>query len=78
MICVELAASILQAVDPWMEENWGYTSNRYLDAFFYRIQHWCQIQMSLSNMPEGCFVDLPFCHDILVTPFFRFCIRPAV
>ena len=69
MACVELAAKILEAVDPWMEDNWGCTSKRHLDAFFFRIQHWCQRQILLSHMPEGCFVDLPFCYDILVTSF---------
>ena len=78
MIWVELAANILLAVDPWMERNWGYNSKRHLDAFFFRIQHWCHRQVLLSNMPEGRFVDLLFCDDILVTPFFRFCIRLKV
>ena len=73
MTCIEIAAKILEAVDPWMEHNWGYTSSRHLDAYYFRMQHWCERQIFWSNMPEGCFVDLPFCHDILVISFIRLC-----
>lgn len=69
MVCIELAASILQCVDPWMNDNWGYTSHRHLDSYYFRIQHWCKRQIFLSQMYEGCYVDVPFCYDILVSPF---------
>ena len=72
MVCVELAANTLQYVDPWMNDNWGYASNRYLDGYYFRIQHWCKRQIFVSKMPEGYYVDVPFCYDVLVSPLSNF------
>ena len=69
---IEVAANILQAVEPWMEMNWGYTSWRYLDNYYHRMQQWCQRQI---KTPAGRFVDVEFPYDILVSPFCGHCVK---
>lgn len=65
--CIEVAAEILLAVDPWMQENWGYTSRRYLDAYYMRIRSYCAHQIALSMTPEGRWLDLAFHRDVMVS-----------
>ncbi|KAL3130318.1 hypothetical protein ABBQ38_008150 [Trebouxia sp. C0009 RCD-2024] len=64
---IEVAAELLLAVDPWMEQSWGYTSRRYLDAYYLRLQRYCTQQIALSMTPEGRFIDYPFFMDIMET-----------
>ncbi|KAL3147801.1 hypothetical protein ABBQ32_002529 [Trebouxia sp. C0010 RCD-2024] len=64
---IEVAAELLLAVDPWMEQNWSYTSRRYLDAYYLRLQRYCTQQIALSMTPEGRFIDYPFFKDIMET-----------
>ena len=64
---VEAAAPILQAVEPWMELNWGLTSHRYLDAYYFRIQAWCEHQMLLSRLPEEQSQNGALCNTCMVS-----------
>ena len=71
---VEAAALILQAVEPWMQLNWGYASYRYLDAYLFRIQSWCDCQMLLSTVSEGHLENATLCHNCMVSPYNAVCL----
>lgn len=64
---LEVAAKILLAVDPFMEQNWGYMSKRYLDGYYFRLQRHCAQEIALSKTPEGQGTDLPFFMDVMVS-----------
>lgn len=65
---VELAATILECVDPWVEIIWGYKSWRHLDAFYFRIQAWCHRMIWWSKTPQGYYMNVPFFHNVMVSP----------
>ena len=65
---VEAAAQVLLAVNPWMQDNWGYASHRYLDGHYFCIQGWCAQRLLHSKTQQGWSEDDAVSQILMVSP----------